>query len=217
MTTPLASRLILLAALTAQSAFAAVPAMAASSVFDSRETFSPRLAAFPKWTQMMARNADPRRAEQVNCRNRLPGGCRERADWDRYVAGLNGLPQARQIGLINDEVNRSPYITDPENWGLKDYWAAVVEFLRRDGDCEDYALVKYDALKTLGVPASSMRIVVVQDENLGVAHAVLAIEQDGRWLILDNQATAILPDSAIYHYRALFSINESGWWLHTRP
>lgn len=193
------------------------PAWSRTSVFGSSETFSARLAAFPKWTQMMQRNADPARTAQVSCRNRLPGSCRERADWDRFVAGLAGLGRSRQIEIINDEVNRSPYITDPENWGLRDYWAAVAEFLRRDGDCEDYAITKYEALKSLGFPRSAMRIVVVQDENLNIAHAVLSVDFEGRTLILDNQALAVLPDSAIYHYRPVFSINESGWWLHNQP
>jgi predicted transglutaminase-like cysteine proteinase len=192
-------------------------AQASTSVFGSSEKFSARLAAFPKWTQMMLRNTDPTREGEVSCRNRLPGSCRERTDWDRFVAGLASQSRARQIEIINDEVNRSPYITDSENWGLRDYWAAVVEFLRRDGDCEDYAITKYDALKALGFPKSAMRIVVVQDENLNTAHAVLSLTFEGRTLILDNQAVSVLPDSAIYHYRPVFSINESGWWLHTKP
>ena len=40
-------------------------------------------------------------------------------------------------------MNRSPYIVDPINWGVKDYWESPGQFFSRKGDCEDYAIAKY--------------------------------------------------------------------------
>jgi predicted transglutaminase-like cysteine proteinase len=63
-----------------------------------------------------------------------------------------------------------------------------------------------------------MRIVVVQDLNLGIAHAVLVVYLDGRALVLDNQIDDVVPAAAVRHYRPIYSINERHWWLHrARP
>ena len=59
-----------------------------------------------------------------------------------------------------------------------------------------------------------MRLVILQDENLNVAHAILAVRLDDQNFILDNQVDAVLPDTQILHYRPVYSINESAWWLH---
>ena len=61
-----------------------------------------------------------------------------------------------------------------------------------------------------------MRIVVLQDENLRVAHAVLVVYHQGRTYVLDNQITQVVTDDRIAHYRPIYSINEQSWWLHQR-
>ena len=65
----------------------------------------------------------------------------------------------------------------------------------------------------LSEPAQ-MRLVILQDENLRAAHAILAVRLDDVYMILDNQVDAVLPDTQILHYRPVYSLNESGWWLH---
>ena len=61
-----------------------------------------------------------------------------------------------------------------------------------------------------------MRIVVLQDLNLKIAHAVLVVYVDGEAWILDNQITQIVTADTILHYRPLFSLNEDSWWIHRR-
>ena len=48
-------------------------------------------------------------------------------------------------------------------WGVMDYWETPAEFFQKSGDCEDFAIAKYFALRDLGFPASQMRIVVLKD------------------------------------------------------
>lgn len=36
-------------------------------------------------------------------------------------------------------------------------------------------------------------------------------------MILDNQGDRVLLDTDIRHYRPIYSINESAWWLHAEP
>jgi predicted transglutaminase-like cysteine proteinase len=208
----IARSLILLMAMVAGLA---TPVSASAGLFGSREVRSAQITLFPKWTGMLSRRETPvslPTASDCVPNPRFP--CPQPFDLGQFVRDHRDLPVDAQIEAVNSTFNRTRYVTDPINWRLPDYWATLMEFLRRDGDCEDYAIAKYTALKALGFPASQMRIVVVQDENLGVPHAVLEVTHQGERLILDNQAPVVMPHTAIAHYRPLFSINESAWWLH---
>lgn len=177
---------------------------------------------FTKWVDMLERNsrqpvsAQPGGPDASDCNPGSPIGCLK-PDWPAMLARARTLDRTSQLAYVNSELNRFRYITDPENWGLPDYWASVRQFLARNGDCEDYAISKYMALKLLGVSPDDMRIAVVQDMNLGVPHAVLVVLHNGRFQVLDNQIATVLPDSAIVHYKPIYSINERHWWLHGPP
>ena len=120
------------------------------------------------------------------------------------------------LSEVNAFMNRSTYIVDPVNWGVPDYWATPAEFFMKDGDCEDYAISKYITLKRMGVPKNAMRLVIVQDENLRIAHAVLSVKMGDKLMILDNQVDAVMDQKRIHHYRPVYSINEEAWWLHRK-
>jgi predicted transglutaminase-like cysteine proteinase len=160
--------------------------------------------------------------------------------WERVIAverkqvGLNtpvGLaaawPAARdklreqkvldQLVAVNRFFNRYPYRTDMEVYKLQDYWAAPAQFMKNSGDCEDYAIIKYYALKQLGVDPDSMRIVVLTDVIRNLAHAVLAVYHEGNAYILDNLSNLVLPHTRLTHYRPQFSVNETHRWVHMVP
>jgi predicted transglutaminase-like cysteine proteinase len=61
-----------------------------------------------------------------------------------------------------------------------------------------------------------MRVVALQDLNLNLGHAVLVVYVNDRPMLLDNQIAAVVPANSIKHYNPVFSINETGWWLHRR-
>jgi predicted transglutaminase-like cysteine proteinase len=175
-------------------------------LFGTQETFSVKLALFGKWTGSRARFE----GELRDCQ---PEQC-DKQRWQRFLDGLAASDTRSKIEAVNAEMNRHPYIVDPANWGVPDYWETPFEFLRRDGDCEDYAISKYMALRALGLDPSALRIVVLQDLNLDLGHAVLAVYLDSRILILDNQIKRVVDADSIRHYRPIYSINETGWWLH---
>ncbi len=135
--------------------------------------------------------------------------------WQHFLDSIKGLPAREMLSRVNIHFNRAPYVVDPVNWGVADYWATPIEFLRKDGDCEDYAIAKYLALRSLGFDPSAMRIVVLEDRSLGIDHAVLAVRLDGTVYILDNQTPHIVEAERIHHYRPVYSINERAWWLHS--
>jgi predicted transglutaminase-like cysteine proteinase len=208
------------------SALKARKATAASKIqlFGSREIRSRSVKSFNKWTEMWRRHNLPREEttapeDKTPPKTRLKciGAARlecGRADWEKFVNESSGLDVEALLPKVNEYMNRSPYIVDPVNWGIPDYWATPDEFFLKDGDCEDYAISKYVTLKRLGVDPSIMRLVILQDENLRAAHAILAVQINGVYMILDNQVNSVLPDTKILHYRPVYSLNESGWWLH---
>jgi len=181
-------------------------AAANEQLFGTQEIHSSDLQMFPKWRGTMDRYA----GEQKSCD---PAKC-HLGEWQALVERLRGKDLMTELREVNREMNAKPYITDPVNWNLPDYWATPFQFLRKDGDCEDYAIAKYMALRKLGVAVDDMRIVVLQDMNLGIAHAILAVYVKGTPYILDNQISTVVPATAIHHYKPVYSVNENGWWLH---
>lgn len=184
-----------------------------SALFESREIRSENLKVFPKWRDALARAGAESRPPRVRCKPGPFRGC-ELGEWEAYLKTLRGTDKRGQIEAVNRYMNRRPYILDPVNYGVVDYWAAPGQFLTRNGDCEDYAIAKFLSLRALGFANDSLRVVVLQDTNLRIAHAVLAVYFKDEILILDNQVSDVVPSRAISHYRPIYSINETSWWLH---
>src|SRR3546814_10214490 len=72
-------------------------------------------------------------------------------------------------------------------------------------------IAKFMALRALGVDNAEMRIVVLNDLNLRIGHAVLVVYVDGKALVLDNQIKSVVPADTIRHYQPVYSVNEDGW------
>jgi len=189
----------------------AVPA-AEPMLFGAQGVRSASLQPFPKWTGMLERHFADKGAAGGDCSERRFNACHQ-AKWHAFIDGQRGRPLAEQLEAVNTYMNRHRYIVDPINWGVDDYWTTPAEFFSKDGDCEDYAIAKYLTLAALGVPESKLRLVVLQDLNLRVPHAVLAVLTEDGAMILDNQIGKVVPDAAIHHYRPIFAINSEAWWL----
>jgi len=181
----------------------------AGRLFGYSETPYSDLKPFPKWQRVLDNYL------------KAPGACTpdkyNRCAYQKWVELIEEwrlLPKAEQLEKVNRHMNLFRYITDPVNWGVKDYWEIPKEFFARFGDCEDYAIVKYFTLRALGWSEADMKIVILQDMNLGVAHAILVVDFDGRQLVLDNQIGQVVEASRIRHYKPIYSVNEAGWWRH---
>jgi predicted transglutaminase-like cysteine proteinase len=176
------------------------------SLFNTIETRSSELVAFKKWTGAVAKMAQ----EQTD----VKAFAARFKDWIVFLDTLKGKDRMTQFVEVNKFMNRSQYILDMKNWGVKDYWESPGEFLARFGDCEDYSIAKYMALKYLGFDPEKMRIVAVRDMNLRIGHAILAVYYDNKILILDNQIKVVADSRRIHHYVPIYSINEKYWWRH---
>jgi predicted transglutaminase-like cysteine proteinase len=185
------------------------------ALFGSREVRSASLGPFQKWTGMLERQRDERGLYDGSCTARRFNRCHLQ-EWRELLRDIAALEPLAQLDAVNAFMNRAPYVTDPVNYGVPDYWATPFQFLIKDGDCEDYAIAKFASLRQLGFRNDQMRIVVVDDVNLRVPHAILVVYIGGRAYVLDNQISRVVPAEVINHYRPIYSINEQAWWLHRR-
>ncbi|MEM7618064.1 MAG: transglutaminase-like cysteine peptidase [Pseudomonadota bacterium] len=177
-------------------------------LFGSTEKRSTSLKAFTKWTGMF---------ERFNASLNNLSAPKEIIELKASLNSMKGLPLPQMATKVNALMNTKRYIEDKDNYGKSDYWATPIEFYRRGGDCEDFAIAKYTALRALGVPDDRMRIAIVQDQKKNIPHAILIVYTDNGAMILDNQIKKATKADKIRHYKPIFSINQSAWWLHTAP
>jgi predicted transglutaminase-like cysteine proteinase len=183
------------------------------SVFGAREAAGSNFSAFKRWTAVLERIVHEAPAYDEPCALRFANRCIV-AEWRQMIAQLRTKSRREQIDGVNAYFNRFPYTLDLGNWGVSDYWASPLQFLARSGDCEDYAIAKFVSLRQLGFANGELRIVVLDDVNLKVAHAVLVVADGPRLLVLDNQIPQVVESTRILHYKPIYSINKERWWLH---
>ena len=122
------------------------------------------------------------------------------------------LRQGRaRLGEINRAVNLAIRpVSDLVQYGQMDVWSSpLVTFDRGAGDCEDYAIAKFLALRLAGITADDLRIVILHDVSRNEDHAILAARLEGRWLMLDNQRMAMIQDADARQVHPLVVMGEN--------
>ncbi len=117
---------------------------------------------------------------------------------------------------INRFFNGFTYRSDQELWGEKDYWATPTEFLgRHGGDCEDFVISKYFALRALGIPDEQLFLTYARATKQGIAHMVLNYfeTEDSVPLVLDNYEHKLLPVTKRDDLIPLYSFNARSLFL----
>jgi predicted transglutaminase-like cysteine proteinase len=124
-----------------------------------------------------------------------------------------------RIGIINRAINLAIRpMSDLAQWGVIDRWSApLVTLATGRGDCEDYAIAKYVALKEAGVAAEDLRLVIVRDLAVGGDHAVVVARLDGDWIVLDNRKLTLVEDSQSRQMVPLFVLDQTGVRQFARP
>ncbi len=218
----LCSNAVVLLFVSVMPAFAALPPATSDfgfapmpALFNTQENFHGDTSPFKQWTDMVGRANAEFAAAPVACNDRRPECAIN--EWSRLVAQLSPLSLRDKVIRANAVLNSVPYVLSTRNWGRPMYWEAPLEFLAYGGQCQDYAIAKYMALRQAGVPADQMRIVVLRATARGEDHAVLVVNVDGEALMLDNMRTSVVTTNAEASYRPYYSINEIGWWQHSRP
>jgi predicted transglutaminase-like cysteine proteinase len=122
-----------------------------------------------------------------------------------------------RLGEINRAINLAIRpMSDLTQHGQIDVWTSPLATLERGGgDCEDYAIAKFVALRRAGLASDDLRIVVLHDTIRGEDHAVAAARLDGRWLMLDNRRMAMVADTDVRNLRPTFVISQHGVMRYT--
>jgi predicted transglutaminase-like cysteine proteinase len=167
--------------------------------------------ASAKWADIQSRLVNEHKTIE-RCRygdDACPVGAR------RFLAiveqGLQSHGRA-QLGLINRAVNLSIRpVSDWSQHGVENFWSSPLETLSAGaGDCEDYAIVKYVALREAGIAPDDLRLVIVRDNKRQAAHAVVGVRREGQWLILDNRTLIMADAKELVYYQPLLVLDDRG-------
>jgi len=193
------------------SALAADSRSRTISLLDTKAQRVDDTIMFAKWTRAVMRHNFQIASHVDPCGTPRNESC-FLGEWRESLVRMEKQPKSAQLQLVNKYLNASPYVLDIATWGIADYWETPLEFLMFSGDCEDYAIAKFFSLLRLGFSNDQMQIVIVQDQNLKVPHAILAVTLDGVNYILDNQISQVVPDTLIHHYTPMYGVNLTSWW-----
>lgn len=128
--------------------FGILPAQAASIPLFGTVEFRRPLDSLPAWAEVRRMNE----LEPIFVSGKV---FTRTATWDSFKQGAQGKSGMELLRYVNTFWNRFPYREDITNWGKADYWVWPNLFLKKSGDCEDYAIVKYFTLKELGMDTAS--------------------------------------------------------------
>lgn len=168
----------------------------------------------PQWHRVIKTQGTPPPIFSKGTAKRMPPNVAKR--WFALREKIESGNDFAKAKAVNTFFNTWPYRTDDVVWGVPEYWATPEEFLEKSGDCEDYAITKYYALRSLGVSADKLRVVAVKDSIRGIGHAVLTIFINDTAYVLDNLSPYLLEHTVLKNYRPQFSVNEHYRWGHAR-
>lgn len=125
--------------------------------------------------------------------------------WDDPTAAAVTLTRAQFVAEAarRDSVERLKFVNRVVNNAARQRFETVdtwkgFDRLTRDGygDCEDFAIAKYQILIDAGTPPERLDLLAADDTLTPTYHAVLRYRQDdGSHLILDNLTLMMLPES----------------------
>ena len=130
------------------------------------------------------------------------------------VGAARRAPQIEQLRLVNASLNaRIRYRHDIQPSG--DHWSTAGETLSQSaGDCEDYVIAKFQALKAVGVPERDLFMTIGHDGFAGAVHAVLIVRAGGQFLVLDNRTNQLIPDRQYRGFYPMITFGARSSWLH---
>jgi predicted transglutaminase-like cysteine proteinase len=175
--------------------------------------FKGKLNKLPKWTRVL----DKMKAWKGYFKDDRTRSLPSKKAWNTLKAQFRNKSELERLRAVTKFFNKWPYRLDMANWGVSDYWETPWEFLRKSGDCEDYSIAKFYALKELGFTGDQLRIVAVLDSIRGIGHAILAVYATDDIYILDNQTDMVLSHTKYKQYIPQYSVNEHYRWMHVAP
>nr|WP_305842960.1 transglutaminase-like cysteine peptidase [Photobacterium leiognathi] len=136
--------------------------------------------------------------------------------WRALIHDSKHLSERQKLRVVNNFFNQFVFVSDQKLWGKEDYWATPYEFVGVGaGDCEDFSIAKYQALRDLGIPDKKLRLIYVKALELNQFHMVVAYYQTPSSVpvILDNLKGEILPATKRKDLLPIYSFNGNKLWL----
>lgn len=139
--------------------------------------------------------------------------------WDNMIESIKNEKIVKKLKKVNDFFNNFRYVSDKTLWKRTDYWASPYEFIGKGaGDCEDYAIAKYFALRAAGVSDKKLKITYVKikqsNKKYEEAHMVLNYyhKPNSTPIVLDNVIKKLKLASKRDDLKPVYSFNASTLW-----
>ncbi|HUE78188.1 MAG TPA: transglutaminase-like cysteine peptidase [Sphingomicrobium sp.] len=135
----------------------------------------------------------------------------------RLVAPARTLGRDQQVAYIQAAVTRRiRWISDATEWGQHDYWASAAETLQHGaGDMEDRAIVKMQALRTLGFAPRDLYLTIGRDKVGGQITVLLARVGRKVYVLDDLGGSPILADRR-QGFEPMLTLGHNVSWIHGR-
>jgi predicted transglutaminase-like cysteine proteinase len=136
-----------------------------------------------------------------------------------FISRNRAVSRDLQIIAVNKWVNSQiSYTADQVNHRQSDSWSTVAHTLQSGrGDCEDYAIAKYQTFVALGVPEQDLFLMVGRDRVMRVDHAILLVRFGNDFRVLDNFTDRVLSEAEMVDFLPSFSFSGSQTWIHGFP
>jgi predicted transglutaminase-like cysteine proteinase len=160
-----------------------------------------------KWRGIQMRMSED--ASRLALCRAAPEACRpEEKQFAAIVEAARAHEGRALIGHINRAVNLAIRpISDLRRFGVVDEWTPPLETLQAGaGDCEDYAILKFHALREAGFAAADLKLVIVRVPSTRTDHAVVAARLSSQWVVLDNRGFALVDLDRV-RYRILAQLS----------
>jgi predicted transglutaminase-like cysteine proteinase len=198
-------------AITSDMPALGLPAASSDEPFGLYQFRAPEGAIWTKWRaiesdmKMEAAEIERCRADSESCSLEVARFLRL-SDSARLAGGRKALT------IVNEGLNAAiHYQSDMAHHGVIDKWNAPLATLKDGvGDCEDYAIAKYAALREAGLAANDLRILLVRDTISAQDHAVVAARHESHWLILDNRWSGLAEAGTQSRLVPRFALGDDG-------
>lgn len=160
-----------------------------------------------KWHGIQMRMSED--ASRLAACRAMPAACSpEQKQLATIVEAARAHEGRARIGHINRAVNLAIRpVSDLRRFGVSDEWAPPLETLQAGaGDCEDYAILKLQALREAGFATADLKLVIVRDPSTHTDHAVVAARLPSQWVVLDNRGFALVDLDRV-RYRILVQLS----------
>lgn len=134
--------------------------------------------------------------------------------WPAFQRQATRLSEADKVAAINAYFNRNlRYVRE-----VGDNWSSLEDSLAQgNGDCEDFAIAKYSALRRLGVPGSRLSLLLVKMRIGGPTSKIIDTHMvvqytpaQGTPVILDNALQEMLPLQERSDLRPIYRLDHTG-------